>query len=276
MNNEKYSRKIEKILAEGKKCKEKLVVIGPTGPQGPATITVGTTTTGAPGTNASVTNSGTNQNTILNFRIPAGPTGPIGLRGVTGPAGPQGQQGIQGLAGPQGPQGPTGPAGPQGQQGVQGLAGPAGPQGPTGPAAASPTNTYGRKYDTTENNITLEANIAQDIPPGSNGPSNGITLNTQNKLTIPTDGTYKVDYYFSGSASTNTDVTIHVKQKETPIGSTAISKNVTANVDTDFVGSTINAFNAGDEIGLTIEATDAATISPASDTSAYLNIVKIA
>ena len=240
MNNEKYSRKIEKILAEGKKCKEKLVVIGPTGPQGPATITVGTTTTGAPGTNASVTNSGTNQNTILNFRIPAGP------------------------------------AGPQGQQGVQGLAGPAGPQGPTGPAAASPTNTYGRKYDTTENNITLEANIAQDIPLGSNGPSNGITLNTQNKLTIPTDGTYKVDYYFSGSASTNTDVTIHVKQKETPIGSTAISKNVTANVDTDFVGSTINAFNAGDEIGLTIEATDAATISPASDTSAYLNIVKIA
>lgn len=252
MNNEKYSRKIEKILAEGKKCKEKLVVIGPTGPQGPATITVGTTTTGAPGTNASVTNSGTNQNTILNFRIPAGPTGP------------------------QGPQGPTGPAGPQGQQGIQGLAGPAGPQGPTGPAAVSPTNTYGRKYDTTENNITLEANIAQDIPLGSNGPSNGITLNTQNKLTIPTDGTYKVDYYFSGSASTNTDVTIHVKQKETPIGSTAISKNVTANVDTDFVGSTINAFNAGDEIGLTIEATDAATISPASDTSAYLNIVKIA
>ena len=234
MNNEKYSRKIEKILAEGKKCKEKLVVIGPTGPQGPATITVGTTTTGAPGTNASVTNSGTNQNTILNFRIPAGPTGP------------------------QGPQGPTGPAGPQGQQGVQGLAGPAGPQGPTGPAAVSPTNTYGRKYDTTENNITLEANIAQDIPLGSNGPSNGITLNTQNKLTIPTDGTYKVDYYFSGSASTNTDITIHVKQKETPIG------------------STINAFNAGDEIGLTIEATDAATISPASDTSAYLNIVKIA
>ena len=85
-----------------------------------------------------------------------------------------------------------------------------------------------------------------------------------------------MDYYFSGSASTNTDVTVQVKQNATPIGSTTINKNVTANVDADFVGSTINAFSAGDEIGLTIEATDAATISPASDTSAYLNIVKIA
>ena len=34
MNN-KYSRKIECILEEGKKCKEKLCVIGPTGPTGP-------------------------------------------------------------------------------------------------------------------------------------------------------------------------------------------------------------------------------------------------
>ena len=40
-----------------------------TGPQGPATITVGTTTTGDPGTNASVVNVGTNQNAVLNFTI---------------------------------------------------------------------------------------------------------------------------------------------------------------------------------------------------------------
>ena len=76
MNN-KYSKKIQCILEEGKKCKEKLVVIGPTGPQGPtgpATITVGQTTTGNPGTNASVTNVGTNENAILNFTIPAGMT----------------------------------------------------------------------------------------------------------------------------------------------------------------------------------------------------------
>ena len=71
------------------------------------------------------------------------------------------------------------------------------------------------------------------------------------------------------------DITLNVKQNATPIGSTTISKNVTANVDSDFVGSTINAFSADDQIGLSLESTTAVTISPASDTSAYLNIVKI-
>lgn len=72
------------------------------------------------------------------------------------------------------------------------------------------------------------------------------------------------------------DVTVSVRQNATSIGSTTISKSVTANVDSDFVGSTINSFSEGDQIGLAIESTVATTISPASDTSAYLNIVKIA
>ena len=57
---------------------------GPTGPQGPATITVGTTTTGDPGTAATVTNVGTDENVILEFSIPAG------IDGATGPTGPTG------------------------------------------------------------------------------------------------------------------------------------------------------------------------------------------
>ena len=251
------SDNIRNILEAGKKCNCTPVIVGPmgpTGPQGPATITVGTTTTGDPGTNASVVNVGTNQNAVLNFTIPRGNTG------ITGPIGPQG------LTGPQGPAGPTGAIGP---------AGPMGPTGPSGAAGITQTNTYGRKYDTTENTVTLEANISQDVPLGSNGPSNGITLGTQNKLTIPADGVYKVDYYFSGSSNVNADITLNVKQNATPIGSTTISKNVTANVDSDFVGSTINAFSADDQIGLSLESTTAVTISPASDTSAYLNIVKI-
>ncbi len=48
----------------------------------PATVTVGTTTTGAPGTNASVTNSGTAQNAVLNFTIPAGQNGTDGKDGT--------------------------------------------------------------------------------------------------------------------------------------------------------------------------------------------------
>ena len=208
-----------------------------------------------------------------------GPTGPTGATGPAGgPTGPTGPQGIQGEQGPTGPTGPQGIQGLQGTQGLQGEQGPTGPTGPTGPAGTtvSPTNTYGRKYDTTENTITLTQNVATDVPLGSNGPANGITLDTQNKLTIPENGVYQVDYYFYGSPSTSTDVTVRLNQNTTPISNTSITKSLTANVDTEFSGSTINSFNANDQIGLSIEATDAATISPGSDTSAYINIVKIA
>ena len=59
-----------------------VIPAGATGANGAAgtaaTVQVGTTTTGAPGTNASVTNTGTESNAVLNFVIPAGATGADG------------------------------------------------------------------------------------------------------------------------------------------------------------------------------------------------------
>jgi len=72
---------------------------GVQGPPCPTTIDVGTTTTGEAGTPASVINSGTSENVILDFVIP---------QGIQGEVGPQGPQGIQGIAGPAGPQGEDG------------------------------------------------------------------------------------------------------------------------------------------------------------------------
>ena len=93
-----------------------------------ATVTVGTVTTGEPGTEASVTNSGTTSAAVLNFTIPQGAQGIQGPQGEQGIQGPQGEQGIQGPKGETGPQGETGPTGATGPQGETG------PQGPTGPA----------------------------------------------------------------------------------------------------------------------------------------------
>ena len=227
---------------------------GPTGPAGAATITIGQTTTGAAGTNASVTNSGTAENVVLNFTIPRGNTGD------TGPIGPQGRQGPQGL---------------QGNTGVAGETGPTGPTGPAGPPGTSAVATFGSKYDNATNNITLEANVSQTIPLGSTGPNSGITTGTQNALTITEAGTYKVDYFFSGSPSTNANVTVEISQNTTPIASTTIVKDTTTNNDSDFVGSSINSFAAGDNISLSIESTEAVTISPSAGTNAYLNIIKL-
>ncbi len=242
MNNNCFDNKIKKILDCGKHCNCIPVIVGPTGPtgptgpagpQGPASIAVGVTTTTDPGTNASVTNVGTNDNVILNFNIPRGETGPIG---------PQGIPGIE---------------------------------GPTGPAGPTAIETYGRKYNTSTDNISLETNIAQNIPLGNNGPTNNITTATQNTLTITENGVYLVEYGFSGSSSTNATLTVEVNQNANAIGGTSIVKTVTANDNTDFNSSTINSFAVGDEIGLSIMSSTTATITPANGTNAYLNIVRI-
>ena len=106
---------------------------------GTVSVEVASTTTGEPGTDAQVTNSGTATNVQLNFAIPrgdkgdTGEKGPAGPQGDTGPEGPQGPKGDTGPEGPQGPKGDTGPEGPQGPKGDTGPEGPQGLKGDTGP-----------------------------------------------------------------------------------------------------------------------------------------------
>ena len=104
---------------------------------GTVTVNVGSTTTGQPGTNASVTNTGTSQAVVLAFVIPRGDVGATGPTGATGPQGAQGLTGATGATGPQGPQGLTGATGATGPQGPQGLQGDTGPTGATGPQGST-------------------------------------------------------------------------------------------------------------------------------------------
>ena len=95
---------------------------------GNISLTIGTVTTGAPGSPASASITGTSPIFFLNLTIPQGEIGP------TGPTGPQGIQGEIGPTGPTGPQGIQGEIGPTGPTGPQGIQGEIGPTGPTGPA----------------------------------------------------------------------------------------------------------------------------------------------
>lgn len=97
---------------------------GATGPTGPANVlTVGTVSTGAAGSQATVTITGTSPSQVFNASIPQG------IQGIQGETGPQGPQGIQGVKGDKGDTGATGAQGIQGIQGIQGETGPQGPQG---------------------------------------------------------------------------------------------------------------------------------------------------
>lgn len=95
---------------------------GPQGPRGEAAYTfeIGSVISGD---TASVRNTGSDGNVVLDFVVPKGEVGP---RGATGPAG---------ATGPIGPEGPIGPTGPQGPQGPIGATGPEGPKGDKGDTA---------------------------------------------------------------------------------------------------------------------------------------------
>ena len=125
----KTDREIMQIINQNRRSN--MIIVGPTGPTGPtgpaggeiASLTIGTVTTGDPGTDAQASITGEAPNFILNLTIPQGPTGEIGPTGPTGDIGPTGE------IGPTGPTGEIGPTGPTGE------IGPTGPTGPTGPAA---------------------------------------------------------------------------------------------------------------------------------------------
>lgn len=62
----------------------------PGGSSATVSVKVNSTTTGEPGTNANVVNSGTDENVKLDFTIPRGAKGDKGDKGDTGPQGPAG------------------------------------------------------------------------------------------------------------------------------------------------------------------------------------------
>ena len=83
---------------------------GERGIPGPASIDVGITETIEPTEKAKVENIGTNEDVILNFKIPRGEQGiegKIGPQGIPGPQGEKGDIGPQGIKGERGEQGPS-------------------------------------------------------------------------------------------------------------------------------------------------------------------------
>ena len=125
MNNCNDYELIRKKVEEEREKYKFCYIQGPTGPKGeqgligpqgerglagPASIDVGMTETVEPSENAKVENVGTNEDVILNFKIPRGKQGidgKIGPQGIPGPKGEKGDQGPQGIKGEKGDQGPS-------------------------------------------------------------------------------------------------------------------------------------------------------------------------
>ena len=122
---------------------------GERGIQGPVSIEVGETETLEANESAQVTNIGTYEDVILNFKIP---------------------KGIQGIEGKIGPKGERGPKGEKGDQGVQGIKGERGDQGPATIQIGN-VETIDAKEEAKVINVGTKADVVLDfkIPKGEKG-----------------------------------------------------------------------------------------------------------
>ena len=165
---------------------------GPVGPPGPAaTVTAGTTTTGAPGTSASVVNSGTTSAAVFDFTIPRGATGATGTAATvavgtttTGAAGTSANVTNSGTTSaatfnftiPRGDTGATGATGAQGPQGIPGTAA-------TIDAGTTTTGAAGSSASVTNVGTSSAAVFNFSIPRGDTGAT-GATGATGTAATI--------------------------------------------------------------------------------------------
>lgn len=211
---------------------------GPPGPQGPkgdpgrdgqdgrsATIEIGTTTTGQPGTDASVVNSGTETQAVLNFTIPRGEQGIQGIQGEPGEDGEDGEDGaaatisvgsVQTVA-PEYPATVTNsgttsaavldfqiPQGIQGEQGVPGQDGQDGQDGAPGQAATiavgtTTTGNPGTNASVTNSGSSSAAVFNFTIPRGADGTAGVTPVITATASVDSSTGTPSVTVYKTGT-----------------------------------------------------------------------------
>lgn len=140
-------------------------------------ISIGTTTTGEAGTDASVSNSGTSTNMVLNFTIPKGANGQDGQDGADGTNGADGEDGItphigengnwflgeedtgkpsRGIQGETGEQGQPGQPGSDGEDGQDGI-------GFTTASAGTPTQSDGYTVTPITFNKTDGSNVVVNV-----------------------------------------------------------------------------------------------------------------
>ncbi len=184
--------------------------VGPTGPTGPAAMTVriGTIRTGDPGSEATVTNVGTDTDIILDFVIPSGITGDQGEIGPTGATGPQGEQG------------------PKGDPGIE---------GPTGPAAG--LNAYGGLFSTTRQDFTQ---IQDPLTVTLDKPMEDYRVTeANNTVTIVEGGIYEINYTVSATLNETGNLEVDVRSAGRTIdGSKAVlelTQGVTGTLAKSFI-----------------------------------------
>ena len=258
---------------------------GPTGPTGDTGATGPTGDTGATGPTGAAGLTGPTGDTgptgptgAAGLTGPTGDTGPIGPTGATGPTGAAGLTGPTGDTGPTGPTGaagltgPTGDTGPTGPTGDTGPTGPAGDTGPTGPAGLA---AFGGRFSDDPQTLILALGIESQVDLTNTMPSNDVTYQPAESITIVNPGTYEVSFLLRGSVSVGALTTVAVRLNGADIPSLTNTQGLTLGISSEFTGNAILTLAANDVLDLAVSATLGLTLSLPAGTNATLVVKKL-
>ena len=295
------NKKIDDFLKKHPYC----YIQGPTGPKGetgakgdrgdigPATIKVGTTETVSELENAIVSNSGTEKDVILDFKIPRGEKGEIGPRGLPGEIGRTEHIAIDETETIEPgepaqvmdtfedwvhhlsfliPKGEKGEQGPQGQQGKQGITGPQGPIGPPGP---SNITAYGIRYSMSDDQLNLQQAIDTTIPLNEKGVALFTEYPDDNSIKINESGVYLVSYFFTGATNEDCSLTTSIRANNILQPATNTTSEFQAQIINNISGSTIVSLLKDDHITLNIKSSITVNLIFNGSTNAMLSVIKI-
>ena len=225
------------------------------------TVTVGTTFTGASGTSAVVTNSGTPQNAVLNFVIPRGETGAVGATGLPGtPATVTVGTTTTGAPGTSAVVTNSGTA----NNAVLNFTVPA---GETGTANLSYGIFTAQPYTTANNNSPM-------IFTGTGSSADIALNNTGTAVNLAAGGVYDVSYIITGTAANNMTITPHHNNTPYTLAEQTVASptGTTASTISASGSYIVNAANTA----LLLEIYVSSETEPISNLTGILSIKKIA
>ncbi len=263
---------------------------GQRGKSGPVTIKIGNVETVSSISSASITNVGTDEDLILDFKIPKGDKGDKGDVGEKGDVGPRGLPGEIGKSEHISVD-ETETLEPGEEAQVmdtfedlvhhlsffipRGEKGDIGPQGPTGPAGTSFVSAYGMRYQMTNTQIALPINTDTVIPLPEKGTAFFTEYPEDNSIKIKENGVYLVSYLLSGATNEDCSLTTSVRANDLLQPATNITCEFQAQIINSMSGSTIISLNENDLVTLNVRPSMAVNMIFNGSTSAMLSVAKI-
>ena len=106
-------------------------------------------------------------------------------------------------------------------------------------------------------------------------PAENVTYTPANSMTIGETGVYEIHYMGNLSSTAPASVTLAVRRNGTNIPSATITRQLPANTNSFYNGTTILNLTAGDVITMALSSPSAVSVTHNNGTSATLTVKKI-